>query len=103
MIPSANGTWFNFRLDGGGAFSVYAFSGFEEVHRPYEFTVELVSLSANEDITGCIGKNACLTITDKSGGVRPVHGLVARMEQLHLLQPVHPLPLRHRAPPLFPG
>jgi hypothetical protein len=83
MLPSADSTWFNFRLDGGGEFAVYAFSGFEEVHRPYEFIIELVSASANEDITGCIGKNACLSITDRNGSVRPIHGLVAQMEQLH--------------------
>ncbi|MDR3176312.1 MAG: type VI secretion system tip protein VgrG [Desulfovibrio sp.] len=83
MLPSADSTWFNFRLDGGGEFAVYAFSGFEEVHRPYEFSIELVSTSANEDITARIGKNACLSIADRSGSVRPVHGLVAQMEQLH--------------------
>ena len=62
---------------------MYAFQGVEEVHTPYEFAIELVSLSASEDITSLVGKAGCLTIADKSGASRPVHGIIRQMEQLH--------------------
>ena len=62
---------------------MYAFSGFEEVCKPYEFGIELVSRSANVDLTALLGTPACLSIADRSGGERLVHGLIREMEQLH--------------------
>ena len=46
QTPAANASWFNFTAQSGD-FGVYAFSGFEEVCKPYEFGIELVSRSAN--------------------------------------------------------
>ena len=79
----------------GRNFSVYAFKGNEEIHKPFEFEIELVSRSANEDITALLGTPACLAITEMGAGVvslidtatgdatRYVHGLICKMEQLH--------------------
>ncbi len=82
LLPDANTTWFGFTSQGGD-FSVYAFSGEEEVCKPYEFRIELVSRSPNADVTGLLGTPACLSIADKSGEKRLVHGLIREMEQLH--------------------
>ena len=62
-ILSADAEWFTFSSTKGN-FSVYAFSGWEEVCRPYEFVIELVSRSAEEDISGLLGTEACLSIID---------------------------------------
>ena len=78
----ANETWFTFS-SASGNFSVYAFKGHEKVSEPYEFVVELVSRSASEDLTSLLGTEACLSIKDRSGGTRHVHGLIRSMEQLH--------------------
>jgi type VI secretion system secreted protein VgrG len=78
----ADAAWFNFTTT-GGPFAVYEFHGLEEVHKPYEFSVELVSTSSAVDITGLVGQAGCLTIIDRSGETRPVHGIICRMEQLH--------------------
>ncbi|WP_223299884.1 type VI secretion system Vgr family protein [Desulfovibrio fairfieldensis] len=82
QMPAANASWFNFTAQSGD-FGVYAFSGFEEVCKPYEFSIELVSRSANVDLTALLGTPACLSIADRSGGERLVHGLIREMEQLH--------------------
>jgi type VI secretion system secreted protein VgrG len=55
---------------------VYAFTGTEEVHKPYEFEIELVHESPNVDFAELLGQTACLSIADKSGGVRHVHGVI---------------------------
>ena len=81
QTPAANASWFNFTAQSGD-FGVYAFSGFEEVCKPYEFGIELVSRSANVDLTALLGTPACLSIADRSGGERLVHGLIREMEQL---------------------
>ena len=52
QIPAANASWFNFTAQSGD-FGVYAFSGFEEVCKPYEYSIELVSASAKMDLTAC--------------------------------------------------
>jgi type VI secretion system secreted protein VgrG len=78
----ANETWFTFSSTSGN-FSVYEFTGHEEVNEPYEFAIELVSPSASEDLTALLGTEACLSIKDRSGGVRHVHGLIRHMQQLH--------------------
>ena len=82
QTPAANASWFNFTAQSGD-FGVYAFSGFEEACKPYEFGIELVSRSANVDLTALLGTPACLSIADRSGGERLVHGLIREMEQLH--------------------
>ncbi|MDE7065631.1 MAG: type VI secretion system tip protein VgrG, partial [Desulfovibrionaceae bacterium] len=64
-------------------FAVYAFSGREEVCTPYEFSIELISTSADVDLTALLGSPACLSIADRSGQERPIHGLIREMEQLH--------------------
>ena len=76
-------------------YSVYAFRGYEEVHKPYEFEIELVSRSSDEDIAAILGTPACLTITEMGAehdalsssvagpSTRYVHGLIRKIEQLH--------------------
>ncbi|CAK7022816.1 MAG: Actin cross-linking toxin VgrG1 [Desulfovibrio sp.] len=81
MALQSNAAWFTIAMQGD--FSVYAFSGKEEVNKPYEFNIELVSKSFREPIANLPGTEACLTITDRSGGTRVVHGLIALMEQGH--------------------
>ena len=78
----ANATWFTFSAR-GGPFAVYSFSGNEEVSKPYEFFIELVSPSASVDLSSLVGSPGCLTIRDKSGGSREVHGLIREFQQLH--------------------
>ena len=82
MRPDADTSWFNFACQGGD-FGVYSFTGQEEVCKPYEFTIELVSKSDSEDILGLLGTPAYLSIKDRSGEKRLVHGLIREMEQLH--------------------
>lgn len=82
MRPDANRPWFNFTAQSGD-FAVYAFSGIEQIHKPYEFVVELASRSANVDVKSLPGTPADLSIQDMSGAARPVHGLIREMEQLH--------------------
>ncbi len=81
-ILDANTTWFNFSCQSGD-FAVYAFSGVEEVNRPFEFDIELVSRSSNANMTALLGTPASLSIADRSGDTRHVHGLIRHMEQLH--------------------
>jgi Rhs element Vgr protein len=80
--PDANREWFTFACQ-KESFSVYSFTGTEEICRPYEFSIELVSLSASEDLTSLLGTPGCLSIADRSGGIRKMHGLIRNMEQLH--------------------
>jgi type VI secretion system secreted protein VgrG len=82
MRLDANTTWFNITTQSGN-FAVYEFSGLEVVGKPYEFTIELVSRNANEDIDALLGTPASLSIVDRSGKARIVHGLIARMQLLH--------------------
>jgi type VI secretion system secreted protein VgrG len=80
---SANSPWFTFETPRESGFRVYAFKGFEEIHKPYEFEIELVHEFASLDLNKLLGQTACLDIADKSGGVRHVHGVIRRFEQLH--------------------
>ncbi len=84
---AANRTWFDFsvssELPDFSGLSVYSFSGTETVSLPYEFSIELVSRDSNLDLTEFLGKEALLTIADRSGKTRPVHGIIRQMEQLH--------------------
>lgn len=78
--------WFTLSIKSSAApadISVYAFSGREHVHEPYEFAVEFVSRSRNMDLTDLLGCEALLTITDRSGDQRVVHGLIREAKQLH--------------------
>jgi type VI secretion system secreted protein VgrG len=47
--PTADTSWFTFESPGETGFRVYAFSGVEEVHRPYAFEIELVHESHTLD------------------------------------------------------
>jgi type VI secretion system secreted protein VgrG len=85
---AANAPWFNFRMLSGPyagrvVFGVYAFTGLEEVCKPYEFSVELVSPLDTLDLNTFISSSACLSIADRSGGKRMVHGIIRAMDQLH--------------------
>ena len=80
--PDANSVWFTFKASSGG-FSVYSFSGYEEACKPYEFSVELVHQSSSVDINGLTGTPASLSISDRSGEKRLVHGIIREMKQLH--------------------
>ena len=82
MLLDANTTWFKFTA-AAGDFGVYSFEGIEEVNEPYQFTIELVSRSANVEINSLLCKPALLSILDRSGAERLVHGLIRQMEQLH--------------------
>ncbi len=74
---------FTFETQSVSTFRVYAFSGTEEVHRPYEYEIELVHEASNVDFAGLLGQTACLSVADKSGGVRHVHGVIRDFRQLH--------------------
>lgn len=83
--PDANISWFTFAAAAapGSDFAVYSFTGYEEICKPYEFVIELVSRSSSVDLTGLLGTPACLSLADKSGEKRLVHGLIREMKQLH--------------------
>jgi type VI secretion system secreted protein VgrG len=81
--PPADTQWFTFESPGETDFRVYAFSGTEEVHKPYEYEIELVHDSPRVDFAELLRKPACLGIADKSGGVRHVHGIIRDLSQLH--------------------
>lgn len=83
MLFSANSTWFEFSASGEPGFSVYSFDGEEEINAPFEFTVELVHLSSQVNITALVGAPASLSIGDRSGGKRYVHGIIREISQLH--------------------
>ncbi|MDR3073124.1 MAG: type VI secretion system tip protein VgrG [Deltaproteobacteria bacterium] len=80
--PAAASAWFTFTTEGETGFGVYAFDGVEEAHEPYSFLVDLVHRSPAVNLNGLCGKRACLSITDRSGGARHVHGLIKSLRQL---------------------
>lgn len=82
MRIAANASWFTLSLNGNEEFAVYAFSGREAISEPYEFTLELVHPDARLDLTGFIGCPALLTVYDRSGAPRLVHGLAREMRRL---------------------
>lgn len=84
--PDANSAWFTFTAAAAlttSDFAVYSFTGYEEACKPYEFVIELVSRSYSADLTSLLGTPACLSIADRSGEKRLVHGLIREMKQLH--------------------
>jgi type VI secretion system secreted protein VgrG len=80
---SADSPWLTFTAPSSTGFRVYSFSGTEEVHKPYEYEIELVNESARADFAELLGQTACLSIADKSVGARHVHGVVRHLSQLH--------------------
>lgn len=80
--PSANSSWFTFNTPAHSDLRVYAFSGTEEIHKPYEFEIELVHGSGSMDFSTLLAQSACLSIADKSG-VRHVSGVIRSFTQLH--------------------
>lgn len=83
MRLAADSSWFTFELQPGPEYRVFAFSGHEEAHEPYEFEIELVHDSPNVNFAEVLGRSACLRIADKSGDSRLVHGVVRSFAQLH--------------------
>jgi type VI secretion system secreted protein VgrG len=81
--PPADRSWFTFDSPAQPGLRVYAFSGTEEIHKPYEFEIELVAESPEVEFSDLLGRPACLGVADKSGGVRHVHGLIRHFRQLH--------------------
>ena len=81
-VPSANSSWFTLSL-ARRSFQVFRFDGYEGVSQVYEFKIEFVSPSANEDLTELINKEACLTILERDGQQRYVHGFAVHLSQLH--------------------
>lgn len=49
--PSADSPWFTFLAPSSADFRVYAFSDTEEVHKPYEYEIELVHDSPDRGMT----------------------------------------------------
>jgi type VI secretion system secreted protein VgrG len=78
----ANVSWFTLSIAGNN-FPVFSFAGQEEVSKLFEFRIEFVSSSSNEDLTELINKEACLTIKELDGGERHIHGLAVHLSQLH--------------------
>ena len=78
-FPKANDAWFRFFVSGRPDFAVYAFSGVERISRPYSFSIDLVSLFEREPLADLVGKEACLSIADRSGASRLVHGVILEM------------------------
>ena len=83
MSSPGNSTWFHFSIPGGPDFAVFGFSGVERISRPYSFTIDLASQFASERLTNLVGQEAYLSIADRSGTSRLVHGIIREMEQLH--------------------
>ena len=81
----ANMPWFTFtaQSDATGTLEVYSFSGVEGVSKPYEFRVELVDRTPSRDISSLLGTPALLSVADRSGGIRLVHGIISDVFQLH--------------------
>lgn len=82
MSPGANQSWFTFST-AAGEFAVYAFSGTERVNEPFEFIIEFISSDSNLPTAAFLGGDGLLSIADRSGGCRLVHGVVGQIRQLH--------------------
>ncbi|MDY0226822.1 MAG: contractile injection system protein, VgrG/Pvc8 family [Desulfomicrobium apsheronum] len=81
--PTAGSSWFTFETSAALGFRVYGFSGAREMHRHYGFEIELVPDPGNLDFATLPGRAASLSIQDKSGGIRHMHGGIHRFIQLH--------------------
>ena len=82
MQLPANTAHFTISINGDYGFAVYALRGQETVSKPYEFTLELVHRDSSLEVTPFIGAPALLTIVDRSGTPRLVHGLARKMSRL---------------------
>ena len=82
MQLPANTAHFTISINGEYGFAVYALRGQETVSKPYEFTLELVHRDSSLEVTPFIGAPALLTIVDRSGTPRLVHGLARKMSRL---------------------
>lgn len=83
MVPlAANVADFLFTAEGipAGEVQVESFSGREEISRPYQYRVTLVSRNRELDLDAPIGKPGTLRIRTAKGE-RPIHGIVERFEQ----------------------
>lgn len=79
MNFDANAPWFTFSASACD-FAVRSFTGDEEVNKPFEFVLGLVSRSDSVDLSSLLGTEATLIINEKSGA-RYVHGLIRKMRQ----------------------
>lgn len=79
---ASNIRWYSF-ASAGEDFAVYSFSGTEAANTPFAFTIEIVSRLTALDIRSHIGQIGCLTIANKFGDVRFVHGIISSAGQLH--------------------
>lgn len=80
--PDANASWFTLKV-GDSEMAVYAFEGVEEVSKLFAFSVEVVSTDNAFVLRNVLGRQALLSIKDRSNGTRLVHGIVREAEQLH--------------------
>ena len=67
-------------------YSVYAFRGYEEVHKPYEFEIELVSRSPNEDIAK-YDYEPWVLVVDETGTVTQIFKLDKNAKVIEALTP----------------
>lgn len=77
----ANTSWFTFATSivQTMPLSVYSFSGKETLNEPFAFEIELVSRSSELHFDTYIGKEGLLTINDRSGKTRHVHGFIRQI------------------------
>ena len=78
----ANQSWFTFSV-GPVSYAVYAFTGTERVNAPFEFQIEFLSGNSSLPTEGFLGSEGLLSITDRSGKARLVHGIIRQIRQLH--------------------
>lgn len=78
----ANQSWFTFSA-ASADYAVYAFTGTERVNEPFEFTIHFISENSNLPTADLLGMEGTLTIADRSGQSRFVHGIISQIRQLH--------------------
>lgn len=64
-------------------YAVYAFRGTERVNEPFEFTIHFISENSNLPTASLLGMEGTLTVADRSGKSRFVHGIISQIRQLH--------------------
>lgn len=78
----ANQSWFTFST-AAGTYAVYAFTGTERVNEPFTFVVDFVSPDSALPTASFLGSDGLLSIADRSGGCRLVHGVIGEIRQMH--------------------
>lgn len=78
----ANQSWFTFSAASAN-YAVYAFRGTERVNEPFEFTIHFISENSNLPTASLLGMEGTLTVADRSGKSRFVHGIISQIRQLH--------------------